>query len=1295
MNATEARAKEIFMEAVKIPPDRWDSHLDQACAADEDLRGLVNALLGAHKDAGSFLESPAPGLATIDAPIAERPGSVIGPYKLLEQIGEGGFGVVFMAEQQQPIRRKVAIKVLKPGMDSRQVIARFEAERQALALMDHPNIAKVLDAGQTSSGRPYFVMDLVKGLPITDFCDQSQFTPRQRLELFLSVCQAVQHAHQKGIIHRDLKPTNVLVTLHDGRPLVKVIDFGVAKALGQQLTDKTLFTNFAQMIGTPLYMSPEQAAFSNADVDTRSDIYSLGVLLYELLTGTTPFDKERFSKVGYGEICRIIREEEPPKPSTRISTLGQAATTASTQRRSDPQRLSHLFRGELDWIVMKALEKDRNRRYETASAFAADVQHYLHDEPVQACPPSAWYRFRKFARRNRVALSTTAAVVLVVSLAMGGFGWVAYDKAARRIEAERGVEDALVEAATLRDQAMLQPRDAGQHEAAIAAALSAVKRGEQLLAAGGSNSQQQRLAAIRTDLEEMEQDDRMVSRLQDIHLRRGDEGPYQGTFGLGLYATAFQEYGIDVEALEPAVSGHLIRQRAIRLELVAALDSWRPLNTSKDELKRLQQIADIADPDPQGLTYRMRHALASNDGNADRNALIKLAKEARVETLAPITLAELGGNLILPGEADEAVRLLRRSQQQYPHDWWISYELARGLMELKPPQPSEALRYLNAAWALRPRNPQVCIKIGDALRSLDRTDEAAAAYWKAVEREPDSPEAYACLLQLLDQAGRSDEATKLLRQATPSWPRPARTLSMIGQILQGRALRDPAIAVYREAARLQPDSPEAHQKLGDALLFGKDRKPIAAAADEAIAAYEQAIRLEPDRSGHYYSLGMALEVKGRLDEAIAAFQEQIRLWPDDILAYTSLSRIFCEGKHDYDRAIAALSKAVELCPERAMAWNNRGWIYCAYLHQYDKGVADFSKAIELDPKFALAWKNRGITYISLRQYDKAIADYSKAIELDPKGAAWWNSRGAIYCDYLGQYDKAVADFSKAIELDPNGADAWHNRGLAYARRGQIDKAIADFSKAIELDPKHAAAWCGRGLTYGKQGQMDKAIVDSSKAIELDPKRAAWWNSRGEIYCDHLGEYDKAIADCSKAIELDPKYAPAWNTRGMTYIRLRQYDKAIADLNKVIEVAGQSAMTTNNLAWLLATCPETKFRDAGKAVLLAKKAVEMAPKEGTFWNTLGAAYYRAGSWKEAVGALEQSMELRKGGDSFDWFFLAMAHWRQGNHDEARKTYDKAAEWMEKNKETLEKNNSQAEELHRFRSEAEEVLELKKK
>jgi len=439
--ATETSSLDtIFCAAIDIAsPEQRTDYIAQACGDNPDLRARVEKLVAAHLRAGAFLEArpapfPPPSLggrgdggeesgdlvvATVDEPpITEHPGTVIGPYKLLEQIGEGGFGVVFMAEQQEPIRRKVALKVLKPGMDTWQVIARFEAERQALALMDHPNVAKVLDAGQTSSARPYFVMELVKGVAITEFCDQKQLPIRERLELFLQVCQAVQHAHQKGIIHRDIKPSNILVTLHDGTPVPKIIDFGIAKALGQQLTERTLCTGFAQLIGTPMYMSPEQAELSGLDVDTRSDIYSLGVLLYELLIGTTPFDKERLKQAGYDEMRRIIREEEPPKPSTRLAHSTQTLPSISAQRHTEPAKLTKLVRGELDWIVMKCLEKDRGRRYETANSLALDIQHYLHSEPVQACPSSPWYRFRKFSRRHRLGLTmagvTTATLILLV-----------------------------------------------------------------------------------------------------------------------------------------------------------------------------------------------------------------------------------------------------------------------------------------------------------------------------------------------------------------------------------------------------------------------------------------------------------------------------------------------------------------------------------------------------------------------------------------------------------------------------------------------------------------------------------------------------------------------------------------------------------------------------------------------------------------------------------------------------------------------------------------------------------------
>ena len=364
----------------------------------------------------------------------ERTGAMIGRYKLLEKIGEGGFGTVFMAEQVEPVQRKVALKIIKAGMDTKEVIARFEAERQAIALMDHPSIARALDAGTTQAGRPYFVMELVRGIAITDYCDQANLPTRERLQLFMKVCQAVQHAHQKGVIHRDLKPSNVLVTEHDGAPVPKVIDFGVAKALGQRLTEKTLFTGFQHMIGTPAYMSPEQAALSGLDIDTRADIYSLGVLLYELLTGATPFDADTFRKAALDEIRRMIRETEPPKPSTRLRTLGDKLPEVAKHRHTEPAALSRLVRGDLDWIVMKCLEKDRTRRYETANGLAVDVEHHLNNEPVVARPPSNLYRLRKLVRRNRLTFATAGMVAfaLMAGLAISTRMYLREQQARRR-----------------------------------------------------------------------------------------------------------------------------------------------------------------------------------------------------------------------------------------------------------------------------------------------------------------------------------------------------------------------------------------------------------------------------------------------------------------------------------------------------------------------------------------------------------------------------------------------------------------------------------------------------------------------------------------------------------------------------------------------------------------------------------------------------------------------------------------------------------------------------------------------
>jgi eukaryotic-like serine/threonine-protein kinase len=460
MTNTKQQEEALFDAARNLAgPTPRRVFLDQACAGDSALRARLEALLAAGTDAEKFFEEVAPfgnpsskqrvsgtGASEESAnraedAFAEHPGSRIGPYKLLQRIGEGGGGVVYMAEQEKPVRRRVALKVIKLGMDTKSVIARFEAERQALAMMDHLNIARVLDANATETGRPYFVMELVRGVKITDYCDQNHLDTQQRLDLFIQICRAIQHAHQKGIIHRDIKPSNILVTLHDGVPVPKVIDFGIAKATDTRLTDKTLFTAYEQFVGTPAYMSPEQAEMSGLDVDTRSDIYSLGVLLYELLTGKTPFDGKELVKSGLDEMRRTLREKEPQRPSTILTTLhGTELKATAEHRHAEPPKLISLLRGDLDWIVMKALEKDRTRRYETANGLAMDIERYLNNEPVVARPPSRVYRFQKLVRRNKGVFTAVGAVAIALVIGLGTSTWLFFmEREARRraVQAEQ------------------------------------------------------------------------------------------------------------------------------------------------------------------------------------------------------------------------------------------------------------------------------------------------------------------------------------------------------------------------------------------------------------------------------------------------------------------------------------------------------------------------------------------------------------------------------------------------------------------------------------------------------------------------------------------------------------------------------------------------------------------------------------------------------------------------------------------------------------------------------------------
>jgi serine/threonine-protein kinase len=1278
----------LFHQALARPAAERAAFFDAACGDDDALRQRLQVLLHAHENPCSFLESPA---RTVDTQVSERPGTVIGPYKLMEQIGEGGMGLVFVAEQQAPVRRKVALKVIKPGMDTRQVIARFEAERQALTLMDHPNIAKVLDGGETGSGRPYFVMELVKGVPITEYCDQNQVPVRERLELFLSVCQAVQHAHQKGIIHRDIKPSNVLVMSQDGTPLVKVIDFGVAKAVGQHLTDKTIYTQFTQLVGTPLYMSPEQAGQSGLDVDTRTDIYALGVLLYELLTGTTPFDKDRIKEAGYDEIRRIIREEEPPRPSTRISTLAQAATTIATQRKSDPKRLSQLMRGELDWIVMKALEKDRNRRYETASTFAADVQRYLADEPVQACPASAWYRFRKFTRRKKTALVVAACVFLAVAGITGGVGWALRDRAARDDE-QRARDEALDKAV----QAALTETELLIGEQRWTEALAVVNRADKLMESAGRAERPPLLLELRTDL-------MMAERLDDIYqepkqnrkvhamllvgegsghsLRPMEEGVSEEEFFWGReqdrrYAQAFRKFGIDMETLAPAEAAARLGRTHIRQALVQALDKWgamrkRAHGGTEDSLwKKLMEVARQADPD------RRRNQFREALFRRDRPALEQLANAVPIRDVPPATVYLLGLALRDLGALEKAIAVLAEAQRHHPGDFWLNDALGWFSWEASPPRYQEALRYYQAALAVRPHSARAHVCLGGTLKKTNRLDQALAEYSKAIELDPKNAVAWNNRGLTYEKLHQYDKALADYSKAIELEPKNARRWNNRGFTYGELHQYDKALADLNKAIELDPKDAVAWRNRGAIYSELHQYNKALAQYNKALAHFSKAIELEPMHVNFCWRGSTYNELR-QYDKAVADLTKAIELDPKCVSAWTNRAHAY---KHlqQYDKALADFNKAIELDPKVAVYWNNRGWTYNK-LHQYDKALADFTKAVELDPKDALAWNNRGCAFTGLHQYDKAIAAFSKAIELNPKYVIAWYNRGRIYKD-AHQCDKAVADNTKAIELDPKLAGAWINRGSAYNKLHQYDKALADLNKAIELDPKLAVAWLNRGFAYNELHQYDKALADYTKAIELDPKlRGAWnnracayhelhqydkeiadwdrvieldakdagtWNARGFAY-HHLQQPDKAIADLTKAIELDPKYALAWSNRGWVYAGLHQYHKAVPDLDKAIELDPRNAP-----AWINRAFAHMRLHQYDKALADLNQAIELEPKNGAAWYNRGYVFADLGEWDKAITDFSKCIEVDPQ-DPLHWYARALARLHHGDRAAYRK------------------------------------------
>jgi serine/threonine protein kinase len=842
----ETLAQDLFLQAVELNPAARDAFLSRSCGGKAQLRIEVEQLLDEARRADSFLGATDGATLSADAfenACSEMEGDQVGPYKLRQQIGEGGFGVVWMAEQTQPISRMVALKVVKAGMDTKQVLARFEAERQALAMMDHPHIAKVLDAGATASGRPYFAMELVRGIPITRFCDEARLGPRERLELFGDVCAAINHAHQKGVIHRDIKPTNVMVTLHGDKAVVKVIDFGIAKATQGKLTDHTLFTRFEQFIGTPVYMSPEQASLSGLDIDTRSDIYALGILLYELLTGKPPFDAQTLASAGYDEMRRIIREVEPPKPSSRLCTIfGEERGQLARARHVEPEKLGRLVEPDLDWIVMKAIEKDRSRRYETANGLALDIRRFLADEPVTARPPTTSYQLQKFARRNRVALRVACGIVALLVGAAVVSTW----QAVRATRAEVLARSETERASTAEQRAIASLAEV---EAERDAKELALKEAETIATFLGEVFQSPDPARDGRTITVAETLDAAAEKLeidladQPLHCARLQAALGRSYSTLGLYreAIALEEKArnFGLAAFGPEDPGTLITTHNLAMSYAGAGRWAEALQLREDVLERCRKIYGKDDPETIAAMEGLADSLSSFGRKDEALAIHRQVLEHRRQTLGA----------------------------EHPDTLSAMNNVANSLSETA--REDEALPMREEILALRrkvngPEHPDTLKAMGNLANSYDETDrkDEALALREAVlpiRQEILGPEHPGTLMAMDNLAlsyaamNRKEEALKLWEELLPlsrkvngsGHPYTLETMHGMANFLGNAGEQDKALALREEILPLRrqvlgPEHPESLAAMTNLSIS------LAAAGrlDEAIQLQEESLAVK-------------------------------------------------------------------------------------------------------------------------------------------------------------------------------------------------------------------------------------------------------------------------------------------------------------------------------------------------------------------------------------------------------------------------------------------------------------------
>jgi serine/threonine protein kinase len=1167
----------IFHAALeRTDPAERAAFLKDACAGDDRLRRRVEGLLRAHETATGFLEPISPDVAgqehdpiaaaptladSRDAveqpehestralardaqngstcptsrPIAEGPGTRIGPYTLVEKIGEGGMGFVYMAEQETPVRRKVALKIIKPGMDTEQVVARFEAERQALALMDHPNIAKVLDAGATESGRPYFVMELVGGAPITEYCDQNHSTPRERLELFIAVCRAIQHAHQKGIIHRDLKPANVLVTLHDGRPVPKVIDFGIAKAIGQQLTERTFFTQFGAVVGTLEYMSPEQAERSALDIDTRTDIYSLGVLLYELLTGSTPLTRESLGTAAYLEILRRIREEEPPKPSARLSDSRDALPSISAQRRMEPARLTKVVRGDLDWIVMKALEKDRTRRYETANGFARDVQRYLDGDPVEACPPSAAYKVKKLARKHRVALATIAAFALLLVAATAVSASLAIWANRERIRAVKA-EDAAKEQKTRAEE---------REEMAI----DAVKRFGDVIRETAELKNEPALAPLRARLlkepqaffkrlrDRLQADkattsvslDRLASASYDLGLltyEMGDKEDALRAFGESLaicerLARDSRQFQSGVAASHNFI-GILQSETGRPMEALASYEEARTIRErlARDNPAVIRFQSDLADNHNNigkllSETGRTAEALASCEQARtirqrlarDNPAVAKFQSDLAASHNNIANLQREMGRLTEALDSQkQALAICARLACENPAVTQFQSALAGshsniGILQSELGRTAEALASLEQAGTIRARLARENRAVTQFQRDLAANYNNIGNLQRELGRPEEALVSYAQVRTICARLARENPAVTQFQSDL------ARSQHNIGLLQREAGRLTEALASYEQActirARLARDNPavtqfqsdlaESHNNIGN-LQYAEGRLAEALASHEQVRTVRERLarndpavpQFQSELALSHYNVGILQREMGRLADALASYERartiQARLVRDhpeapefasELGATLNNMALIENGQREFAKAHAKIAEAIEW-QRKALAAKPHHAKFRQFLANHLTNMIEAANALGRGDEAAHARRELD----ALRDSDPRI------VALDAR--------------LIGVLDgkEAPRDETERLQL----AHRAYEKSLHAASARLFAKALANDSKlAANREAQHrynaacaaALAGCGRGKDDPAPNTDARTTLRRQAREWLQAELAAW------------------------------------------------------------------------------------------------------------------------------------------------------------------------------------------------------------